>query len=102
MELPFSFSLDDSHFKDWECMHSELEQEVHLKFSPFFLRPVRIIFIDFGALTTATNYWGEPILLSEEDVGDNGSEGIETGVETEFEYVGGFSVPGLTLVLLID
>lgn len=65
-------------------MYSELEQKVHLKFSSFFLWPIWIVLVYFRALSATTNNRGEPILLSEEDIGDDCGEGVEAGVEAEF------------------
>lgn len=82
-------------------MNSELEQEVHFELSSFGLGPIRIILINFRALSAATDDWGKPVFLPEEYVGYDGGEGVEAGVVTEFEYVGGFFVPGFTLVLVV-
>lgn len=77
VEFSLCFSFDDGHFKNGESVYSQLEQEVNFKFRSFLLRPIWVIPVNFRALSAATNNGGEPIFFSEENVCNDGGEGVE-------------------------
>lgn len=102
MKLPLSFSLDDRHFEYRKCVNSQLKQEVNFKLGSFGGWPVWVFLVNFGALSTTSNNWREPVLFSEENIGYNRSEGVKARVKAEFQDISGLFVPSLTLVFLVD
>lgn len=54
VELYLGFPPDHDHLKDRESVNPKLEQKVNFQLYPFFPRPIRIILINFRALSAAT------------------------------------------------
>ena len=77
-------SFNYHHFEDGKGMHSELKQKIDFKFFSFMFWPVRVVFVDFAALSTSSDHWREPILTSEKYVGYNRRERVEASVIAKF------------------
>lgn len=80
-------------------MHTQLDHEVHLQVVGRTGRPVGVLFVDLCALTATAGDAGEPVLVPEEEVGEDSGEGVEDGVETELKHRVQFVDALLPLVL---
>ena len=100
--LTLSLTLDDGHLKDWEGMYTQLEEEVDFELGSFICRPIGIVLIDFGTFSTPSNNWRKPVLITEEQEGNNGSKRVEETVIAELEYIYSFPISHLPFILRMD
>jgi hypothetical protein len=65
-------------------MNAQLDHEVHLQLGRRISRPVGVLLVDLPTSPTPSHNRGKPILIAEQDIGQDSGEGVENRVQTQF------------------